>query len=260
MATGAQQIEQLGRWRRRLLPRSLPEVAGWEWAVHASHSAWPGGDYFDVVPLSAEQWLVFLGDASGHGGAAAVLAAMARMVLHACPLTSERERAPFCPVHGWSQTPSVIMSRLNRVLASNALEEQFMTAFLGQWRPARARFDFVLAGAAPPRIWRQATGQVEAATDCAGLPLGIAPKEVYSVARIVLEPGDAMVIFTDGLVEARNAKGQMFRVHRVDAVLTEQAHDGAEAIRAGLAESVNDFLEGRPAADDVSFLVVKRWE
>jgi Stage II sporulation protein E (SpoIIE) len=69
---------------------------------------------------------VFLADASGHGGAAAVLAALSRMVLHSCPLTSGQDRGPFCPIHSLTQTPPIILSRLNRVLVENSLDEQFM--------------------------------------------------------------------------------------------------------------------------------------
>ena len=79
MVTGAQQIDRLTSWKRQSLPRSLPQIDGWEWAVYCSENRWPGGDYFDVLAVNTKQWLVFLGDASGHAGAAAVLSAMGRM-------------------------------------------------------------------------------------------------------------------------------------------------------------------------------------
>lgn len=260
MVTVAQQIEKLTEWKRHLLPHALPQAPGWEWAAYASESDWPGGDYHDVLPIAGEQWLAFVGDASGHGGAAAVVAAMARMVLHSCPLTTQRDRSPFCPVHGWAQTPPVIMGRLNRIVAENALDEQFMTAFLAQWRPGQARLDFVLAGAPTPRLWRHATQTVVDATDRAGLPLGVSPAEAYMPSRITFEPGDALVVFTDGLIEARSAQGEMFRPSRVDAIVRETAADGAEAIKAGLLAGLSDFLNGRPPEDDVTLLILKRWE
>src|ERR1022692_2310726 len=101
----------------------------------------------------------------------------ARMVRHSCPLTSGQDRAPFCPVHGLTQTPPIILSRLNRVLVENSLAEQFMTAILGQWNPESAQFDFVGAGHPLPRYWRQASQRMETVSDRAGLPLGISPAE-----------------------------------------------------------------------------------
>jgi sigma-B regulation protein RsbU (phosphoserine phosphatase) len=260
MMTAAEQMEKISAWKIHLMPLTLPQVEGWEWAVHSSENIWPGGDYFDVLPLNQEQWLVFLADASGHGSAAAVMAAMARMVLHSCPLSSDREREPFCPIHGLAQTPPIILSRLNRILVDNSLDEQFMTAFLGLWKPEHARLDYVVAGQDLPRCWRQARRQVETVPDRAGLPLGISPNESYGLSHVTLDPGDALVIYTDGLVEARDPDGKMFRVTRLDDIIRDRAPQGAEAIKAGLLTALEEFLHGHAPKDDVTILVLKRWD
>jgi sigma-B regulation protein RsbU (phosphoserine phosphatase) len=260
MLTARQQIEAITTWKRQLQPRTLPQIEGWEWADYASENCWPGGDYFDVLPLNDEQWLVFLADASGHGGAAAVLAALARMVLHSCPLTSGRDRDPFCPIHGLTQTPPIIVSRLNKVLVENSLDEQFMTAILGKWKPESARLDFVVAGHPLPRFWRQARQQVEAVSNQAGLSLGISPAETYSPSHVTFEPGDAIVIFTDGLTEMRNSQSEMFGMARLDAIIRETALEGAEAIKAGLLAGLEEFAQGNGPQDDVTFLVLKYWD
>ena len=260
MASVTQQMAKIAAWKRHLLPRDLPQIDGWEWSVYRSENEWPGGDYHEMLPLSSKQWIVFLADASGHGGAAAMLAAMARLVLRSCPLSSGQERTPFCPVHGFTQTPPIIMSRLNKVLVANSLDEQFMTAFLGLWKPEQARLDYVVAGHELPRCWRQAFRQVESVTDRAGLPLGIAPDETYPLCRVTLDPGDALVLFTDGLVEARNSEGKMFSTARVDEVIQQNASEGAEAIKTGLLTALDEFMAGSAPQDDITFLVVKRWD
>jgi sigma-B regulation protein RsbU (phosphoserine phosphatase) len=259
MLTAMQQIEKLKIWKRRLFPPQLPKVDGWGWCTYCSENHWPGGDFYDLVPLSAEQWLVFLGDASGHGGAAAVLAAMTRMVLHSCPLSSGQERTPFCPVHGWVQTPPMIAARLNHVLAENSLDEQFMTALLGVWKPGTARFDFVVAGQALPRIWRSESGTVGTCANHAGLPLGICPTERYPPCHADFAPGDALLMFTDGLIESRNSAGEMFGVGRVESILQNRAGEGAEAVKAGVLAGLSEFLQGKAPQDDITFLVLKRW-
>jgi sigma-B regulation protein RsbU (phosphoserine phosphatase) len=259
MIAAADRIEKIAAWKKHLKPQRVPGVEGWEWAVHSSDNAWPGGDHFDLMTLNPKQWLVFLADASGHGGAAAVMAAMARMVLHSCPLTSVVDRAPFCPIHGITQTPPIILSRLNRVLVENSLDEQFMTAFLGVWSPHEARMDYVVAGHELPRYWRQARRQVEPLPAHAGLPLGISPNETYAVSHVTMDPGDAMVLFTDGLLEARDPQGTMFGVARVDGVILEHAGDGAAAIKAGLLNALQVHRLGAMPQDDITFLVLKRW-
>jgi sigma-B regulation protein RsbU (phosphoserine phosphatase) len=260
MRTAGQQIEAITTWKRHLRPRTLPHMDDWEWAVYSSENDWPGGDYFDVLPLSKEQWLVFVADASGHGGAAAVLAALARMVLHSCPLTSGQDRGPFCPIHGLTQTPPIILSRLNHVLAENSLDEQFMTAFLGQWKPKSARLDFVVAGHPLPRYWRQASQHVETISGQVGLPLGIFPAEMYHLSHVTFEPGDAIVIFTDGLTEMRNSQNEMFGTACLDTIIQETAIEGAEAVKVGVLAGLTEFAQGNLAQDDVTFLVLKRWD
>jgi sigma-B regulation protein RsbU (phosphoserine phosphatase) len=252
-------MERVGAWKRRLLPRAAPQFPGWEWAVHYSQNGWPGGDYFDFLPIDKDRWLVFLGDASGHGGAAAVMVGMARTVLHACPLSSGQERSPFCPLHGLTQTPPIILSRLNSVLTDNSLDEQFMTAFLGFWKPEQARLDYVVAGHALPRFWQAASEEIRPIDNCAGLPLGIAPRETYSPAHVHFAPGDALLAYTDGLVEARNAHREMFGIERIDRAIRQHARDGAEAIKEGLLADLQEFRCGIPPEDDVTFLVLKRW-
>jgi sigma-B regulation protein RsbU (phosphoserine phosphatase) len=260
MLTATQQIQTITNWKRHLQPRTLPQIDGWEWAAYASENDWPGGDYFDVLPLNEEQWLVFLADASGHGGAAAVLAALARMVRHSCPLTSGQDRGPFCPIHGLTQTPPIILSRLNHVLVENSLDEQFMTALLGQWKPKSARLDFVVAGHPLPRCWRQARQHVETVSNEAGLPLGISCAETYPLSHVTFEPGDAIVIFTDGLIEMSNPQSEMFGIVRLDAIVQETAVEGAEAVKAGLLAGLKEFSQGNHEQDDVTFLVLKRWD
>ena len=188
------------------------------------------------------------------------MAAMARMVLHSCPLSSGQEREPFCPIHGLTQTPPIILSRLNRVLVDNSLDEQFMTAFLGMWKPHQARLDYVVAGQELPRCWRQARRRVEPLTAHAGLPLGISPSETYPVSHVTLDPGDAVVLFTDGLVETRDPQDRMFGVARVDGLIQQQASEGAAAIKAGLLNGLEEHLHGNAPQDDITFLVLKRWD
>ena len=260
MLTARQQIEAITTWKRHLGSGTLPRIDGWEWAAYASENDWPGGDYFDVQLLNDGQWLVFLADASGHGGAAAVMAALAHMVLRSCPLTSGQDRAPFCPIHGPTQTPPIILSRLNHVLVENSLDEQFMTALLGQWKPASARLDFVVAGHPLPRCWRQARQHVETVLNRAGLPLGISPAETYPLSHVTFEPGDAIVIFTDGLIEMRNSQSEMFGIARLHAIIQETAPEGAEAVKAGLLAGLEEFSQGNRDQDDVTFLVLKRWD
>ena len=164
------------------------------------------------------------------------------------------------PPRGLAQTPPIILSRLNRILVENSLDDQFMTAFLGIWKPVEARLDFVTAGQDFPRCWRQSRRAVETVSNRTGLPLGISPNETYELSRVNLDQGDALVMYTDGLVEARNPKGEKFGVARIDALIKDRALEGAEAIKTGLLTSLEEFVHGHAPGDDITFVVLKRWD
>jgi sigma-B regulation protein RsbU (phosphoserine phosphatase) len=222
-------------------------------------SPWPGGDYYDFLLLPDGRLVFLIADASGHGGPSAVLVAMARVVIHSCPLSSGAERVPFCPfrqplVH----PPSVTLGHLNRVLAENSLEEQFMTAFLGILDPVKGQLGYSNAGHPPPRWWRASRRSVEALPDVAGVVLGVDPHASYLNAYVGIEPGDIVVGYSDGLTEAQGKDGGCFGVERLDQAIREFASDGAEELKAGILARLNQFMNGRQPHDDVTLLILER--
>src|SRR5262245_54711579 len=137
------QLGTVGEMQRRRLPRTLPQPAGWHVAVHAVAGSWPGGDYYDVLRLSDRRLVVAVADASDQGGPAAVMAAMVRLLLHSCPLSAGAERLPFCPFRDpLVQPPHLLLGHLNRVLADNLLEGQFVTAYCGILDPLDGNFHY----------------------------------------------------------------------------------------------------------------------
>src|SRR5262249_47295928 len=138
--------------------------------------------------------------ASDQGAPSAALVAMTRVVLHSCPLSSCVERLPFCPIQEpVLQPPHILLGHLNRVLFENTLEDQFMTAFCAVLDPAEGNFHYGNAGHPSPRWWHAAAGEVEALREACGLPLGMEPHAAYHHKRVVLGPGDVVVLYSDGL-------------------------------------------------------------
>ncbi|MBV8782027.1 MAG: serine/threonine-protein phosphatase, partial [Phycisphaerae bacterium] len=148
---------------------------------------------------------ILIADVSGHGAAAAVLMAVTHALAQLHPGAG-------CP-------PSELLGFLNNHLASKYTGDSgsFVTAFYGILDPARRQLVFASAGHPYPRIVRR--GEVIAVTPHGGLPLGIEQNERYPEARIDLHPGDQLVLFTDGITEARNATDDLFGVERLDTLL-----------------------------------------
>jgi sigma-B regulation protein RsbU (phosphoserine phosphatase) len=253
------QLHALGDLQRRLLPREVPQPEGWCLAAHYAVGRWPGGDYYDFLTLPDGRLLLFVADASDQGAPSAALVAMTRVVLHSCPLSSGVERLPFCPIHEpVLQPPHILLGHLNRVLAENSLEDQFMTAFCGLLDPIEGNFHYANAGHPSPRWWHASSGEVDTLREACGLPLGLEPHAAYHHKRVVLAPGDVLVLYNDGLTAALNSRGQMFGCDRLDAILRQSTQEGARGVKAALVESLEDFLDGAATEDDVTLLVVER--
>jgi sigma-B regulation protein RsbU (phosphoserine phosphatase) len=253
-------MQRIAALQHHLMPRQTPAFKGWDIAISYLVNHSPGGDYYDFFPLADGRRLALVvADASGHGGAAAITVAQVRTFLHSCPLTCGHSFSPFCPVKGCAfRPPGVILAHLSRLLEENTLSDHFMTAYYGVLAVDTGTFLHANAGHPPPRWWRAALGTVEAVPDCPGPPLGIGLAGTYSQTSIRLDPGDLLVFFTDGLVEARSGRHGAFGMSRLDTAIREAASKGAEAVKGQVMTSRKKFLGGKPGEDDVTLVVVGR--
>jgi sigma-B regulation protein RsbU (phosphoserine phosphatase) len=254
------EMRLIGALQHRLMPVQLPQIEGWTVAIAYLVNSLPGGDYYDFFPLADGRRLALVvADASGHGGSAAVMVAQVRAFLHSCPLTCGHSLSPFCPVEPCAVAPpGAILDHLNWLLEENSLSEQFMTAHYSVLAPDTGTFQYANAGHPLPRWWRAALGKIETVPNCGGLPLGLGVNGGYAQARITLEPGDVLALYSDGLVEACGRRDGPFGVRRLDAAILEGAADGAEAVRRNVMDSWEHFLAGEESADDVTLVVLAR--
>jgi sigma-B regulation protein RsbU (phosphoserine phosphatase) len=254
-----QQFREIAELQRHLLPRDLPQLPGWRFAVHYSIGPQPSGDYYDFLRLPDGRLVFVVADASGHGGLAAVMMTLLRVTLHTCPLTSGCDRAPFCPLLGAPvQPPYIVLGHVNRVLHENSLDGQFMTAFYAALDPANGIVQFASAGHPTPRWWRRATGRVVSFPDVNGLPLGLERDVTYQQACATIEPGDLLACYTDGLIEAMNGSGELFGLERLDAAIRDSAGRDAEDVKTGVLDRLDKFLAGNSALDDITLVLLQR--
>jgi sigma-B regulation protein RsbU (phosphoserine phosphatase) len=252
-----QDLKTIGAMQRRLLPHTIPQPAGWSFAAHHQIGAWPGGNYYDFLPLADGRVVFLLADASDRGGPATALAAMLRVFLHSCPLTSGQEQTPYCPIHGEVvQAPHIALGNLNQVIMENSLHEQSVSAFCGVLSPVEGTFHFANAGHPSPRWWRARTRTVEALRFAVGLPLGMDANATYHHKRIDIEPGDVLVFYTSGIIVAD--PWHEFDLERLDATLKESARDGVVAVKDTIVSRWQERLGKNWAQDDATVIVMKR--
>lgn len=238
------EFKAVGDIQRALLPSTLPEIPTLDLAAHYQPAQRAGGDYYDFFPLPEGQWGIFIGDVSGHGTPAAVLMAVTHCIAHTHP-------GPICP-------PARVLEYLNHHLATRyaSLSETFVTAFYAIYDPARRSLNYASAGHNPPRLKRCSNGTLLSIEGANALPLGLIPDQKYRETSMILEPGDQMVLYTDGIVETHNPRGEMFGTRRLDQLL-ENCSVQAQFLLDSVLKSVDDFAEGRPADDDRTMIVAR---
>lgn len=230
--------------QRAMLPQHLPDVPGLELAVHFADADGVGGDFYDVRPVASGRWAIVIADVIGHGlGAAAILA-----VVHALGNAVDRQRV--------LAEPGAALALVNGPLSARYLADtgKFVTAFVGLYDAMAHRLTYASAGHPPPRLVRG--NAVRRLDDVSGLPLGLDRTSVYEQSSVELQPGDRLVLFTDGVTESRNAAQSLFGDERLDAVLPAPVSSAAELLNR-VTGSVRRFREGQPAGDDETCLIAR---
>jgi serine phosphatase RsbU (regulator of sigma subunit) len=236
-----QQKQFADSMQRSLLPREQPQSLGLDiGAVYASSARMDvGGDVYDFLELADGRLAVVLGDVTGHGIDAAADMAMAKFVFRS--LAREHPE------------PSEFLAAANEIVLEEIGEGKFITMLYVTADGREGDLVCASAGHPPPRVVR-ASGS-PSPLDVRGLALGIAGGQRYEVERVRLEPGDAAVLFTDGLLEARR-DGELYGEERLDASLARHASLPAEELAKALVEDCRAF--GGDLADDCAVVVLKR--
>jgi serine phosphatase RsbU (regulator of sigma subunit) len=202
---------------------------------------------------------MLLAGGSDQGAPATALVAMVRVVMHSCPLSSGQERLPFCPLQQpGPQPPHVLLGHLNRVLAENSLDEQYLTAFCALIAPGDGEVLYANAGYPSPRCWRAAAGVLEAVSGPAGLPLRLDGGTSYHKRRLELAHGDVLVLTGEEVLTARSPWGEAFGEGPLEVVVAGAAADGADAVADAVIAKVKRFLGRSRPAGDLTVLVARR--
>jgi sigma-B regulation protein RsbU (phosphoserine phosphatase) len=241
------ELQIVGAIQRSLLPRELPSIAGFELSAHYQTSAWAGGDYYDFFPLYGGRWGLFIGDVSGHGTPAAVLMAITHALAHAQP--------------GTHTPPEVLLEYLNNHLSrAYTRDGSFVTAFYAILDPPKRTLTYSRAGHNPPRLVRG--DRVLSLEEIGALPLGIIEGQAYEETTVRLEPGDLLLLYTDGITEAAVPRsGQetnaLFGVERLDKLLLDCRSNSADECIGRIRAAVSAFCEDAPPADDQTLIAMR---
>ena len=241
-----ERIEQELRVARRIqqasLPKETPTLAGWQVSPFYQTAREVGGDFYDFFELEDGRVGVVVGDATGKGIPAALLAEATSNMLRAVAQALD------------STSPGKVLERVNETLLARIPPNMFVTCFYAILEPESGRLTYANAGHDLPYLHRNGDAEELRAR---GMPLGLMPGRGYEEKKTILEAGERALFYSDGLVEAHDPKGEMFGFPRLRALIAEHAEEGS--IGDFLMEELYSFVgEGWEQEDDITLLTLRR--
>lgn len=225
-----------------LLPRQLPSIPKTSIAAYCVPFESIGGDLYDILPLEDGRYGFFVCDVTGHGLPAAFIGAMAKMSLS----------------YSMNSDPGELFAKMNWGLSKHMPENRFITAVCVIYDPELGSLLFARAGHPPPLLWRASTGTVER-VEAKGLPLGVFDSSVYQSTTTVLESGDRLLLYSDGLSETLNMDNQIWGIDGISAALSQSAAQGSIVdCLSNVLEAQREFADGRQLRDDVTAVALER--
>jgi len=236
------ELELATEIQQRFQPSGPPTVEGYEFQGISFACYEIGGDYYDFIERHDGKMLIALGDVSGKGTAAALLMSSLHAAIHG-------------QVAAKTSLDRTVLS-INEYLVENTPANRFVTLFIAELDPATSELRFINAGHNPPLVAR-ANGDVEQ-LESGGLPLGLMPFAEYEAGTARLDPGDVLVVYSDGVSEANNLAEEEFGMERLCEVIRANVARSAAGIRDKVESALSTFTGTAPANDDITLVIVKK--
>jgi phosphoserine phosphatase RsbU/P len=235
-----QDLQLAAQVQRGLLPCQNLDRYGWHICYHYEPAGLVSGDYCDVIDAGEAGLYFMVGDVSGKGVAASMLMAH----LHAM----------FRSLIAVELSLKCMLEHASRVFAGSTLPNQYATLVCGRALP-NGRVEISNAGHPAPFVMR---GRSVTVLEAAGLPIGLFGREEFSVSELQLEPGEGLVIYSDGVSEAADALGAEYGANRLRELIGFQQPLSASAVLAACREDLSLFRRDAPKLDDVTLFVLGR--
>ncbi|HAP44719.1 MAG: hypothetical protein A2087_05740 [Spirochaetes bacterium GWD1_61_31] len=240
-----EEVQMAAAVQRKIIPTEaeLPVCPWLSFGARYQAMANVGGDLYDVIDLGRQSYAFIIGDVSGHGVPAALIAAMAKVSF----------RSHLLP----GRAPNLVLSEVNSEMCQLIGDETyFLSAFVAILDIPTARLTFANAGH-HPALLRHVDGSVEELDIADGQLIGIAERFVCSVGSVIMTPDDKLILYTDGIIEARSRSGEYFDLSRLRSLLAEHGAARPSALVSSILEEVRMFAAGMQQSDDRAMLIVE---
>jgi phosphoserine phosphatase RsbU/P len=240
-----EEMQATSHIQRSMLPQSLPEIAGYRFAAHYQPSTECSGDFYDLLPLEGNRLGIVIGDVSGHGAPSMVAMAMARVLV--------RMEAP------QAADPAALLYSVNNLLTEHLPTGQYATMLYSVLNFENGELVYSSAGHNPPVRVNRRAGAAEFLVGCEGFPLKLIGRDMpYENSMLQLQPGEHLILYTDGLVETFNNNNEAYGSENLTRLAVGLAGEPPESLLRAMLQDLDRFREGHAFDDDLSLLVVSR--
>jgi serine phosphatase RsbU (regulator of sigma subunit) len=241
----ARELALAGQVQASFLPSKLPSIPGWDLAVTLKPARETSGDFYDVHLMPDGKLVLLVADVVDKGVGAALYMALSWALIRA--YSAE-----------YPAQPELVMEAVNRRILTDTSGDQFLSAFYGVVDPGIGSLTYCNAGHYPPYILERGNSRTTRSLPRTGMLLGVEQEEKWSQASVQLAPGDVLVLYTDGILDAEDAGGGFFGRERLLSTLWANLNRSAQEIQEALLEAVADFSRGAVQSDDIALVVAVR--
>lgn len=244
----AHELDMAARIQADILPADAPIIHGWELCAQLQPAHETSGDFYDFIPLNNRKWGLLVADVTDKGMGAALF-----MALSSTLFRNYANRFP--------TLPALTMNAVSERILSDTRGDMFVTAFFGILEPHTGRLTFANAGHPPGYLVSTQRGKVSVESlSHTGMALGVTETARWKQKTVRFQPGDYLILYTDGITEAQNQFGDFFGNHRlVDAVLRQVGKTPRE-MQTAIIDEVNAFMGSTPRQDDIAMVIIRRIE
>lgn len=229
--------------QRTMLPQQDPQIPGMDVAAYSRPSQIVGGDYFDFVRFDNGSHGLIIADVAGHGVSSSLLVASVQPLL--------RSLAPRCA------SPADLISQIHKLMIHNIRYATFISFFIGAYDPAARTLTYCNAGHPPQLVVRNGRGPTGQVVELfpTGAAVGLVEEAPFGEKSVGLQPGDTLVMYTDGVTEATNKQDQQFGRQHLAKLAGQGSTGSALEVLRDIRQGLEAFSQGRPFADDTTIVV-----
>lgn len=241
-ATLRKELEIARTMQQSLLPAKDPILSGIEVAGYSMAANDVGGDYYDYFLINEGQLAIAVGDVTGHGVSSGLLMACAK--------------GGVLTLVSVDPAPQAVMFGLNNLICTTGGKRNLMSFIYAVFDNQQHQLELTNAGHPYPYLYKAASGQVEP-LEISAYPLGVKRNTPYQTLTIRLQPGDTLVFYTDGIVEAQNLDGDLYGYQRLEETIAAYGERSALELKDAILESAKTFAGGQPFEDDITLVVLR---